>query len=115
MSPIGRGAPGPLQPAVAQRDIELEVAQCVGGVSSPLLANIYLSVLDRHFQRVWERDMSPPWRRHDFVVLVHGTQSDAETIRAQIGEVLGRELKMTLSVDKTHITQLLRLQGRPAL
>src|SRR6185312_10807008 len=34
-----------------------------GGVASPLLTNIYLSVLDRHFQRVWERDMSPPWRR----------------------------------------------------
>ena len=94
-----------------------------GGVASPLLTNIYLSVLDRHFQRVWERDMSPPWRRQhrrrkglpnyrlvrfadDFVVLVHGTQSDAETIRAQIGEVLGRELKMTLSVDKTHITHI---------
>ncbi|MBM0230317.1 group II intron reverse transcriptase/maturase, partial [Micromonospora sp. ATA51] len=34
-----------------------------GGVASPLLANIYLSVLDRHFARTWERDMSPPWRR----------------------------------------------------
>ena len=34
-----------------------------GGVASPLLANIYLSILDRAFQRVWERDMSPPWRR----------------------------------------------------
>jgi hypothetical protein len=30
---------------------------------SPLLANIYLSLLDRHFQRIWETDMSPPWRR----------------------------------------------------
>ena len=101
----------------------MQVPHCVGGVISPLLANIYLSVLDRHFQTVWERDMSPPWRRQhrrrkglpnyrlvrfadDFVVLVHGTQSDAETIRAQIGEVLGRELKMTLSVDKTHITHI---------
>jgi hypothetical protein len=47
MSLIGRGAPGPFQPAVAQRDIELEVAQCVGGVISPLLANVYLHRLDR--------------------------------------------------------------------
>jgi RNA-directed DNA polymerase len=94
-----------------------------GGVASPLLANIYLSVLDRHFQTVWERDMSPPWRRQhrrrrglpnyrlvrfadDFVVLVHGTKSDAEALRAEIGELLGRELKMTLSVDKTHITHI---------
>ena len=67
--------------------------------------------------------MSPAWRRQhrrrkglpnyrlvrfadDFVVLVHGTQSDAEALRAEIGELLGRELKMTLSVDKTHITHI---------
>ena len=54
MSLIGRGAPGPFQPAVAQRDIELEVAQCVGGVASPLLANIALSVLDEHFCAKWD-------------------------------------------------------------
>ena len=34
-----------------------------GGVISPLLANIYLSVLDDHFQQRWEQDMSPEWRR----------------------------------------------------
>jgi RNA-directed DNA polymerase len=67
------------------------------------LANIYLSVLDRHFGQVWDQHMSRPWRRQhrrcrglpnyrlvrfadDFVVLVHGTKSDAETIRAQLGE-----------------------------
>lgn len=94
-----------------------------GGVASPLLANIYLSVLDRHFAAIWERDMSPRWRRQhrrrkglpnyrlvrfadDFVVLVHGNRSDAETLRAEIGELLVRELKMTLSVEKTHITHL---------
>jgi RNA-directed DNA polymerase len=94
-----------------------------GGVASPLLANIYLSLLDRHFQRAWERDMSPPWRRQhrrrrglpnyrlvryadDFVVLVHGTKSDAEALRAEIGELLGRELRMTLSAEKTHITHI---------
>jgi RNA-directed DNA polymerase len=94
-----------------------------GGVASPLLANIYLSVLDRHFARIWEQDMSPNWRRQqrrrrglpnlrmvryadDFVVLVHGTRSDAETIRTQVGQMLAERLKMTLSVDKTHITHI---------
>lgn len=94
-----------------------------GGVISPLLANIYLSQLDRHFDRVWQRDMSPPWRRQqrrrkglpnyrlvrfadDFVVLVHGTRSDAEALRAEIGEVVDQQLKMTLSVEKTHITHI---------
>ena len=94
-----------------------------GGVASPLLANIYLELLDRHCQRIWETDMSPPWRRQhrrrkglpnyrlvrfadDFVVLVHGAKSDAESLRAEIGQVLGRELKMTLSEEKTHITHI---------
>jgi RNA-directed DNA polymerase len=94
-----------------------------GGVASPLLANIYLSVLDRHFMAAEQRDMSPPWRRQhrrrkglpnyrmvrfadDFVVLVHGTKSDATALRAQIGELLDQRLNMTLSAEKTHITHL---------
>ena len=42
----------------------------------------------------------------DFVVLVHGEQSDAQALRAEIGELLGQELKMTLSVEKTHVTHV---------
>ncbi len=123
MSPTARDTRQPLQPPVAQRHLETEVAHCVGGVISPLLANIYLSVLDRHFEAVWERDMSPGWRRQqrrrkglpnyrlvrfadDFVVLVHGTQSDADSLRAEIGGMLDRELAMTLSTEKTHITHI---------
>jgi RNA-directed DNA polymerase len=94
-----------------------------GGIVSPLLANIYLSVLDRHFQAVWDTDMSPPWRRQqrrrkglpnyrllryadDFIVLVHGERSDADALRAQIGTLLAEELKMTLSADKTLVTHI---------
>jgi RNA-directed DNA polymerase len=94
-----------------------------GGIISPLLANIYLSVLDRDFARSWDTDMSPPWRRQqrrrkglpnyrmiryadDFVVLVHGSKSDAEAIRQEIGELLASKLKMTLSEDKTLLTHL---------
>jgi RNA-directed DNA polymerase len=94
-----------------------------GGVASPLLANIYLSVLDRHFNAVWEQDMSPPWRRQhrrrkglpnyrliryadDFVVLVHGARSDAEQIKEQVGRMLAERLRMTLSEHKTHITHI---------
>jgi hypothetical protein len=43
----------------------------------------------------------------DFVVLVLvlvlGTKSAATTIRAEIGEVLAQQLKMTLSAEKTHM------------
>ncbi|MEU8365262.1 group II intron reverse transcriptase/maturase [Nonomuraea sp. NPDC048882] len=94
-----------------------------GGVASPLLANIYLSVLDRHFARIWDDQMNPGWRRQqrrrrgqpnyrlvryadDFVVLVHGTKSEAETLKTEIGELLARKLKMTLSEEKTHITHI---------
>jgi RNA-directed DNA polymerase len=39
-------------------------------------------------------------------VLVHGTKSDADAIRAEIGEVLAQQLTMTLSEEKTHITHI---------
>jgi RNA-directed DNA polymerase len=42
----------------------------------------------------------------DFVVLVHGTRSDAEAIRQRIGELLAGKLLMTLSEDKTLVTHL---------
>jgi RNA-directed DNA polymerase len=94
-----------------------------GGVISPLLANIYLSVLDRHFGRIWDTDMNPRWRRayrrrtgrpnyrlvryaDDFLVLVHGTRDDALRLKAEIGRVLADKLKMTLSDEKTLVTHL---------
>jgi RNA-directed DNA polymerase len=94
-----------------------------GGIISPLLANIYLSVLDRHFHKVWDTDMNPPWRRQqrrrkglpnyrllryadDFIVLVHGERSDAEALRAEVGRLLAGKLKMALSADKTLVTHI---------
>jgi retron-type reverse transcriptase len=43
-----------LQPAVTQRHLEAEVAHCVGGVLSPLLANIALTALDEHLMGPWK-------------------------------------------------------------
>jgi RNA-directed DNA polymerase len=94
-----------------------------GGIISPLLANIYLSVLDRHFAQVWDTEMSPGWRRQnrrrkglpnyrliryadDFIVLVHGTREDAVALRESIARLVAKQLQMTLSVDKTHITHI---------
>jgi RNA-directed DNA polymerase len=94
-----------------------------GGIISPLLANIYLSVLDRHFARVWNEQMTPSWRRQqlrrkgcptyrlvryadDFVVLVKGTRQHAEQLRTEIGDLLARELHMTLSAEKTLVTHV---------
>lgn len=94
-----------------------------GGIISPLLANIYLSVLDRHFAWIWDTEMSPPWRRQyrrrtgrpnfrmvryadDFVVLVHGTKTEAEALKEEIAALLASRLRMTLSAEKTHITHI---------
>jgi RNA-directed DNA polymerase len=94
-----------------------------GGIVSPLLANIYLSVLDRHFQQVWTTDMAPHWRRQyrrrtgrpnyrlvryadDFVVLLHGTRAEADALRDEIGVMLADKLKMTLSAEKTLVTHI---------
>jgi RNA-directed DNA polymerase len=93
-----------------------------GGIISPLLANIYLSILDRHFDRIWKQ-LSPPWRRQqarrrgqptyrliryadDFIVAVHGSRQDAESLRAEIGELLATKLNMTLSAEKTLVTHV---------
>jgi RNA-directed DNA polymerase len=54
MSRLLFAAPGKFQPPVTQRHLEAEVPHCVGGVASPLLANIALSALDEHFCAKWD-------------------------------------------------------------
>jgi hypothetical protein len=48
-----------LQPAILQLNIELEVANCVGGDVSPILSNIYLHKLDEFV----ERELIPQYTR----------------------------------------------------
>jgi group II intron reverse transcriptase/maturase len=83
---------------------ETDLGSPQGGVISPLLANIYLDVLDT----VWERRC-----RHlgvlvryadDFVVMCR-TKADAIEARRRIGIVLGR-LRLTLHPEKTRIVEL---------
>jgi len=92
-----------------------------GGILSPLLANIALSVLDWHFQRKWDA-LGPDWKRakhrrrggavmkmiryaDDFVILVHGTRDDARALRAEVGRVLA-PMGLRLSADKTRLTHI---------
>lgn len=95
-----------------------------GGILSPLLANIALSVLDEHLQAPWRPSgqMSTTgrrvWRRRkgranwrvvryadDFVVLVHGTRADVEALREEIVGVL-RPLGLRLSESKTQVVHM---------
>jgi len=92
-----------------------------GGILSPLLANIALSVLDEHFAEAWASFGQGSTRRYrrskgmaayrlvryadDFVVLVAGTRADAETLRDVTAEVL-RPMGLRLSETKTTIVHI---------
>jgi RNA-directed DNA polymerase len=92
-----------------------------GGVLSPLLANIALSVLDEHFSTKWEA-LGPYWtrakRRHarvpamrfvryadDFLVMVAGTKADAEALWDEVATVLA-PMGLRLSEEKTGVRHI---------
>jgi RNA-directed DNA polymerase len=94
-----------------------------GGIISPLLANIYMSVLDSHFEHAWKYQTryigaSTYYRRRgyatyrlvryadDFVILLRGSREQAQAIRDEAARVLKNELKMELSAEKTLITHV---------
>jgi RNA-directed DNA polymerase len=93
-----------------------------GGILSPLLANVALSVLDEHiayapggpaatpYQRAKRRrDGLPNYRlvryADDWVLAVSGTRAHAEALREEIAEVLST-MGLRLSPDKTLITHI---------
>ncbi|MGH9258285.1 MAG: group II intron maturase-specific domain-containing protein [Acidimicrobiales bacterium] len=90
-----------------------------GGILSPLLSNIALSVLDDHFAGRWEKDRvaRAKRRRHglpnyrlvryadDFVVMVFGTQAHAEATRDEVAAVLA-PMGLRLSEEKTRIAHI---------
>jgi RNA-directed DNA polymerase len=93
-----------------------------GGILSPLLANIALSVLDDHFAEAWvsfgKNQQARSYRRRkglptyrlvryadDFVVLVSGTRADVEALRAEVASVLS-PVGLRLSEEKTKIAHI---------
>jgi RNA-directed DNA polymerase len=92
-----------------------------GGILSPLLANIALSVLDDHFTAAWTAmgdSSARHWLRRrgratyrliryadDFVLLVHGTKAHAEALRDQAAAVLA-PMGLRLSPAKTRICHI---------
>jgi hypothetical protein len=122
MSLAGHDTPRPLQPPVAQRDVEAEAIHCVGGVLSPLLANIALSALDDHFDQIWHQEMGTAWqrkkrRRHgqgnyqllryadDFVLMVSGDRHHAEALREEVTAVLA-PMGLRLASEKTRVVHI---------
>ena len=88
-----------------------------GGIISPLLMNVAMAVLDREFDDCRDKNQRRRMRSKglatyrliryadDFVVMVKGTQAQAEAIMARLPEVLGR-IGLTLSAAKTHLTHV---------
>jgi RNA-directed DNA polymerase len=92
-----------------------------GGILSPLLANIALDVLDEHLAEAWKafgnKDARQRRRRRgqatyrliryadDFVVMVAGARSDAETLQAEVAAVLA-PIGLRLSEEKTKIVHI---------
>ena len=107
-----------------------------GGILSPLLSNIMLHEFDIWMEenylskkvrkdrwawnfgiqqkrpitirenRQWKPGVSYCRYADDFVVIVKGTKAHAETIREQCRTFLEEELKLTLNMEKTHITHV---------
>ncbi len=92
-----------------------------GGIASPLLANIALSVLDDHFAEAWQASGTyvdrARRRRHglanyrliryadDFVVMVSGTEAHAQELKAEVAAVLA-PMGLRLSEEKTTICHI---------
>ena len=93
-----------------------------GGILSPLLANVALSVLDEHIaqarggpisgkvERAWRiRRGFPNFRlvryADDWCLMIKGTRADAERLRDQIADVLA-PMGLRLSMAKTAITHI---------
>ena len=93
-----------------------------GGILSPLLANIALSVLDEHFAEAWQRSMASRRDRErrrehgqatyrlvryadDFVVMVAGTRDHAARLRGEVEAVLA-PMGLRLSEAKTGVVHI---------
>jgi RNA-directed DNA polymerase len=93
-----------------------------GGIASPLLANIALSVLDDHFAEAWQTMGATSYQRwkrsqsglpnyrlvryaDDFVVLVHGSRAHAEQLREDVARVLA-SMGLRLSAAKTRVSHI---------
>ena len=81
-----------------------ELGSPQGGVISPLLANIYLDVLDLLWERQW-RHLGELVRYADDAVVLCRSKADAEESLRRLGLIMDR-LGLKLHPDKTRIVEL---------
>jgi RNA-directed DNA polymerase len=102
------------------RDTKMGTPQ--GGILSPQLAKIALSVLDEQFAKAWDRNMATRPQREtrrrqgeatyrlmryadDFVVMVHGTREHAEGLRSEVEAALST-VGLRLNEEKTSVCSI---------
>lgn len=98
-----------------------EVGTPQGGICSPLLANIYLHQLDlfwwNKYGNLHRKEKERRRSLHqgncaliryadDWLLLTNGSKTEAHRLRDEIQTFLKEELKLELSVEKTHITHV---------
>ena len=93
-----------------------------GGILSPLLANIALSVLDEHFMTEWDQQMATEVHRQrrrrqgkanyrlvryadGFVIVVTGGREDAERLRLEVAAVPA-PMGLRLAPEKTCVVHI---------
>jgi RNA-directed DNA polymerase len=93
-----------------------------GGILSPLMANVALSVLDQEFEQRWAEMSTYRSRRSylrsrglatyrlirfadDFVIMVNGPKAQAEVLMGELPEILDR-IGLRLSPTKSRLTHL---------
>jgi RNA-directed DNA polymerase len=89
-----------------------------GGIVSPLLANIALSVLDDYFAECWGNHAERAKRRYhglpnyrliryadDFVVMVSGTKAHAQAVQDEVAAVFS-PMGLALSKEKTDVVHI---------
>ena len=101
-----------------------------GGIISPLLANAYLDIMDEWVAKQWERkntrrtyrtegtkrkslyqtSLAPGWliRYADDFVIITDTRAHSEQLKPKLQTFLRSKLKLTLSTEKTLITDVRR-------
>lgn len=92
-----------------------------GGICSPLLTNIYLHQLDLYwwnkYGNLHRKEKERRRQKHlgncaliryadDWLLLTNGSKSEAMRLRDEFQNFLKEELKLELSVEKTHITHV---------
>ena len=84
--------------------IDLEKGTPQGGILSPMLSNVALTTLDRYCERYNEHN--PIVRYADDFVITCRTREEAEAIKDEITEMLRDKMGLTISEEKTQITNV---------